>query len=90
MRNRTKVGGGCCIEKKLDTIAQALIFVFGCAAIFMVALPATNPWQKWGYVVGLLSQPAWFYTSIFHGQIGVFLVSCIFTGSWIFGIWVRF
>jgi len=78
------------VKEKLDSIAQFLIFTLGAMAIFMVALPEANPWQRYGYIVGLLSQPAWFYTSIYHGQAGVSLVSCIFTASWIFGILVRF
>ena len=83
-------GGSVLIKEGLDSASQFLIFILGAMAIFMVSLPAVNPWQRYGYIVGLLSQPAWFYTSIYHRQIGVFLVSVVFTGSWVFGILVRF
>ena len=78
------------ILQKIEKISQFMIFIFGCVAIFIVSLPATNPWQRWRYVIGLLSQPFWFYTAVYNRQPGVFLVSCVFTVSWILGISIRF
>jgi hypothetical protein len=67
-----------------------MVFVLGCPAIFIVSLPATNPWQRWGYLVGLLSQPFWLYSAIYNRQRGIFLISCVFTVNWILGILFRF
>ncbi len=41
-----------------DIIAQVGIVIFGAIAIILVAKK-----NKWGFVVGLLSQPFWFITS---------------------------
>ena len=76
--------------ERSEKFSQYMVFVLSCAAIILVSLPAAHPWQRWGYVVGLLSQPFWIYTAIYHKQLGVFLTSCVYTVSWIFGIWLRF
>lgn len=68
-----------------EIISQIAIFVLGAIAIILVAKK-----NKWGFVVGLLSQPFWFITSYANEQWGVFLVSIIFTGSWCLGIYEWF
>jgi nicotinamide riboside transporter PnuC len=69
----------------IDTVIQVGIFVFGALAIILVARK-----NKWGFVIGLLSQPFWFITSYQNKQWGVFLVSIIYTFSWIYGIYLWF
>jgi len=69
----------------LDTIAQIGITIFGVSAILLVAKK-----NKWGFVLGLLSQPFWFTTSFIHKQWGVFFLSIIYAGSWILGIYEWF
>ena len=69
----------------LDTISQIAIFVLGASAIILVAKK-----NKWGFVVGILSQPFWFITSFINQQWGVFFVSIIFTMSWALGIYEWF
>ena len=68
-----------------DTISQVAIFVFGVAAIILVARR-----NKWGFVFGALAQPFWFYTAYVNQQWGVFLVSFVYAASWIYGIWQWF
>ncbi len=68
-----------------DTISQICIFVFGILGILLVAKK-----NKWGFVLGLLSQPFWFITSFVHGQWGVFFLSIGYTLSWAYGIYVWF
>lgn len=65
----------------LDEIAQVGIVVLGTVSILLVAKK-----NKWGFVVGLLSQPFWLYTAYIHNQWGSFLVSIIYTFSWAYGI----
>jgi hypothetical protein len=69
----------------LDSISQIGIIIFGCSAIWLVG--RKEHWKRWGYILGLCSQPFWFYTSITHEQYGVVLVSCWYTYSWAQGIW---
>lgn len=68
-----------------DFISQIAIVFFGAGAIILVAKK-----NKWGFVCGLLSQPFWFITAYVNEQWGVFLVSFIYTISWIFGIYEWF
>ncbi|MFC1686719.1 nicotinamide mononucleotide transporter [Patescibacteria group bacterium] len=66
----------------LDLIAQVGLTILSVSAIILVAKK-----NKWGFVVGLISQPFWFITSLANEQWGVFITSIIFTFSWIFGIY---
>jgi len=68
-----------------DFLIQAGILIFGAGAIILVARK-----NKWGFVLGLFSQPFWFITATTHRQWGVFLVSIIYTFSWIYGIYCWF
>jgi hypothetical protein len=74
----------------MSAVAQAWIIVFGCGAIWLVS--ARAPYRRWGYVLGLVSQPAWFYAAWASGQWGVFAVSVIYLAAWIHGVrnyWTR-
>ena len=68
-----------------DTISQIGITIFGVSAIILVAKK-----NKWGFVFGLLSEPFWFFTSFLNAQWGIFLLTVIYTGTWIFGIYEWF
>ena len=66
----------------LDIISQIAITILSVSAIFLIAKK-----NKWGFVVGLISQPFWLITSTQHEQWGVFITSIIFTINWIYGIY---
>ncbi len=66
----------------MELISQIAIFVLGSMAIFLVANKI-----KWGFVLGLLSQPFWFYTAYHNEQWGMFLLCGIYTVNWSLGIW---
>ena len=68
-----------------EIISQIIIFIFGIAAIILVARK-----NKWGFVFGLLSQPFWYITSYLHEQWGVFFLSIGYTLSWLYGVYVWF
>lgn len=68
-----------------DKISQIGIAMFGISAVILVAKK-----NKWGFVLGLLSQPFWLITSFINKQWGVFLLSIIYVGSWILGIYEWF
>ena len=69
----------------LDQISQIAIMALGITAIILVAKK-----NKWGFVVGLTSQPFWLYTSFFNKQIGVFILSVVYVFTWTFGIYEWF
>ena len=69
----------------LDFIANIGIAILGLIAIILVARK-----NKWGFVVGLASQPFWLLTSFLNKQWGVFFLSVVYTGVWIYGIYEWF
>lgn len=68
-----------------ETITQIAIFILSASAIILVAKK-----NKWGFVIGLASQPFWLYTSYIHEQWGIFIVSIVYVFSWILGIYEWF
>ena len=67
-------------------VDQVGLLLFGAAAIYLVGLEPNNPYQKWGYVVGLISQPFWLYSSFKMRNWGIFYLSIFYTYSWGVGI----
>lgn len=66
----------------LDIVSQIAIILLGTTAILLIAKK-----NKWGFVVGLSSQPFWFITSFIHEQWGIFITAIIFTINWSYGIY---
>lgn len=74
----------------MNICCQVWIVIFGCAAVWFVG--RREKWSRWGYVLGLLSQPAWFYTAIKHEQWGIVILCAWYTYSWgqgIYNYWLR-
>lgn len=67
-----------------DSIAQVMVFVGAIAALFI------GSGNKWGFVIALCAQPAWYYTSYRNRQWGVFLVTVVYTISWSIGAYRTF
>jgi hypothetical protein len=69
-----------------DAIAQLAIFVMGPAAIALSNMrsPAV---RKWAPIVGISSQPFWFWTTAYHHQWPVFTTCFVYTASWAYGIY---
>lgn len=66
----------------IDTICQYWMFVFGVSAITLVSLKI-----RFGFVLGIISQPAFLITAWINHQPGLFLLSVPYTISWTIGIW---
>jgi len=64
----------------MDILCQVWIGLFGMTAVWLVG--RLEKWSRWGYICGLLAQPAWFYTTISHGQYGITFLSIFYTYSW--------
>jgi hypothetical protein len=67
-----------------------MIFLFGASAIWLVS--RKENWKKWGYILGLLAQPFWLYSTFTDKQWGMFCLSLFYTYSWIQGIynyWIK-
>lgn len=66
----------------LRTIAQVGIFVFGTSSILLLSYK-----NKWGTVLGIISQPFWFTAAILDKQWGVLLTNVIYLIVWIIGFY---
>lgn len=74
----------------MDTFCQIWIILFSAPAIWLVS--RKEHWKRWGYIFGLLSQPAWYYTTIEHGQWGMVALVTFYTYAWLQGIynyWIK-
>lgn len=69
----------------MEAFIQIGITLFSCAAIALLA--QKKPWARWGYIIGMIGQPLWFYTTWDHAQWGMFLTTIWFTISYGVGIW---
>ena len=68
-----------------DWVSQSFILLVGGAAIWLVG--RKEEWRRWGYVLGLVSQPFWFYSTIRTEQWGMFVLSLWYTYSWGQGVY---
>lgn len=68
-----------------EIFCQTWIVVFGLStAWFMSRL---EHWRRWGFVLGMIGQPAWWYTTYTHDQIGIAILSLGYTYSWVKGFY---
>lgn len=70
----------------IDTAAQIVIIACGAASVWLTAQRAVRV-RRWGYIVGLCAQPAWFWTTIYHEQYLIAALAVWYTYSWGQGIW---
>ncbi len=61
-----------------------LLIVSATAALLMAQQP---PLQKWGFIVGLCSQPFWLMATWRAKQWGMFALAVWYTGVWSLGIY---
>jgi hypothetical protein len=71
-------------------IVQVFIILFSCSAIWLVG--RKEHWRRWGYILGLLGQPFWFYSAINASQWGIVALCCFYTYSWaqgVYNFWIK-
>lgn len=70
---------------RLDIALQVAIAVPSIAAAYLVA--TIDPQLRgWGFLIGLATQPLWFFETLRRRQWGMFLVSVFYTGAWSAGV----
>ena len=69
----------------MDLICQIWIIICGCASIWFIG--RVESWKKWGYLIGLCSEPAWVYTTVKHEQWGILLLTIWYAYAWWQGIY---
>ncbi|MBF8176944.1 hypothetical protein [Herminiimonas contaminans] len=68
-----------------DHFIQAWILFSSSLAVALMVKP-NGRFHHHGCWIGLIGQPAWYYTSWQSGQWGQFLACFVFTGSFMFGV----
>ena len=68
----------------LEFASQSAIFMGPIGAILL------GSGSRWGFVVGLATQPFWFYTSFRHRQWGIFIASIFYASGWAMGVYRNF
>ena len=63
---------------------QWFIMVFSPIAIYLVS--RQDKYSRYGFILGLLAQPFWAYTSFVHEQWGIFVMTLFYAYSWANGI----
>ena len=74
----------------LEIICQIGMLIFGGLAVFFIS--KKNKWMKWGFIFGLMGQPAWFYVAITTKQWGMLALVVFYTFNWAKGIynyWIK-
>lgn len=70
----------------LKHLIQFWIFVTSVASIVLITDP-DSAITAIGFVIGLAGQPAWLYSTIAARQPGMFVVSLVFTYSYLRGLY---
>jgi hypothetical protein len=71
-------------RRHLDALAQLAIAILSPIAILLLA--EAGPIARWGFVVGLCSQPFWIYATAKARQLGMLAISLLYLVIWIRGI----
>lgn len=70
--------------KTIDTITQWVTPIMSMTTVYL--LTRKDDIKKYGYIVGLVSQPFWLFTTWYHHQPGLFIAAIFFTVRWSMGI----
>lgn len=65
-----------------ESVCQYAIFFCGIIAFYLA-----SHGKRVGNLIGLVSQPFWFWTTYKHGQMGIFWLSICFAGVYAYGVW---
>lgn len=74
----------------LEFVCQIWMLVFSSLAIFFVA--KDNEWARWGFIFGVIGQPAWLIMAIYTHQWGMFILTIFYTLNWCKGVynhWIK-
>lgn len=69
-------------------LEQIAISFFGVTAIYL-SQDSRESWRRWACVFGLIGQPFWFIAAIKAQQMGIVVLCCFYTVSWVRGIWTN-
>ncbi len=73
-----------------EVISQILLVITGASAIWF--LSRKEEWKRWGFIVGILGQPFWLYSTIKAEQWGIVALTIFYTysfGQGIYFYWIK-
>lgn len=68
------------------SLDQLAIIFFGVGAIYLTQQRRAD-WKRYACLFGMAGQPFWFYSAWKTGQLGIFIIVCLYTGMWALGIY---
>lgn len=71
-----------------DQFVQSALAILGPTAIWLSQSRSVR-FQRWACIVGLVSQPFWFWSVWSSGQWGVGVVAVVCALAWLKGLWVH-
>ena len=72
----------------LQIFANIFLAIVGVSAVWFSQ--SRDPKKaKWAPVLGLVGQPAWFYTSYVTGNWGIFVLCFFYTAAWGKGLYIH-
>lgn len=72
----------------LDQISQYTILILGPLAIWILA--RKDQYARYGFIIGLASQPFWFYTLTYNRQWPILIVSIVYAVAFAKGVYNNF
>jgi len=66
---------------------QLAIMLTGVISAWVLNAP-TERVRRWGCIIGLIGQPAWFWSTWSHAQWGMLAVTVGYTAAFLRGVWV--
>ena len=71
-------------KQKIDFVCQIVTPILSMTTVYL--LTRKDEIMKYGYLVGLISQPFWLFTTWYHHQPGLFIAAIFFTCRWSIGV----
>ena len=72
-------------------IEQLVIAICGIGGVWLSQAPTDNA-RRWACILGLISQPAWFYATYQAEQWGIFALGFLYAAGYLRGLhtfWIR-
>lgn len=73
----------------LNDLLQGWVLLTGLLGIYLIKDPGSKRRERWGFLVGVLGQPAWLWLTWSAGQWGLFALALFYLYAWGHGAWQR-
>ena len=73
----------------MDLISQIAIVVLGISSIWF--LGRLEPWRRWGFILGLCSEPFWLWIAVRTEQWSIAIITPFFAyafGQGVYNYWI--